>query len=156
METPLGLLDNRCGVVLLLEVKSSARWSPRNLVHGVSCFTSFLYSDSSSLVMRPRTDVSSANFMMWFEVYFAEQSWVSSMNSIGLSTHPWGDPVLTVMVDDVLLPILTVCYLCVSPGSNCRCQCLRLAAAICPSTVVARSHWMLNWSRWAESWHRCS
>ena len=33
------------------------------------------------------------------------------MNSSGLSTQPWGEPVFRVMVEDVLLFILTLCGL---------------------------------------------
>jgi len=37
--------------------------------------------------------------------------WVSSVNTSGLRTQPWGAPVLSVMVPDVLLPMCTVCDL---------------------------------------------
>uniref|UniRef100_A0A3B1IXT6 exodeoxyribonuclease III n=1 Tax=Astyanax mexicanus TaxID=7994 RepID=A0A3B1IXT6_ASTMX len=44
------------------------------LHQSVSHCTSSLYADSSFLLMRPTTVVSSANLMMWFELYFAVQS----------------------------------------------------------------------------------
>ncbi len=47
--------------------------------------------------MRPTTDVSSANLMMWLELNLAVQSWVSSVKSSGLSTQPCGAPVLSVV-----------------------------------------------------------
>ncbi len=36
--------------------------------HSASCATSYLYSVSSLLLMRPTTDVSSANLMMWLDL----------------------------------------------------------------------------------------
>ncbi len=57
--------------------------------------------------MRPTTDVSSANLMMWLELNLAVQSWVSSVKSSGLSTQPCGAPVLSVVVLEVLRPTLT-------------------------------------------------
>lgn len=57
--------------------------------------------------------VSSANFMIWLLLKLTEQSCVSSVNGKGLSTHPYGDPVLYVVFLDVMLPTLTVCRLSV-------------------------------------------
>ncbi len=57
--------------------------------------------------MRPTTDVSSANLMMWLELNLAVQSWVSSVKSSGLSTQPCGAPVLSVVVLEVLWPTRT-------------------------------------------------
>ena len=54
----------------------------------ISCSTSSLCDDSPS-----------------FESCSAVQSWVRSVNSSGLSTQPWGGPVRTVVVLEVLLPI---------------------------------------------------
>ncbi len=62
---------------------------------------------SSLLLMRPTTDVSSANLMMWLELNLAVQSWVSSVKSSGLSTQPCGAPVLSVVVLEVLWPTRT-------------------------------------------------
>ena len=74
----------------------------------ISCSTSSLYDDSSFLLMRPTTVVSSANLMMWFESWSAMQSWVRSANSSGLISQPWGAPVLSMVVREVLFPIRTV------------------------------------------------
>ncbi len=84
----------------------------RLLHHSVNCATSRLYADSSLLVMRPTTVVLSANFMIWLVLKLAEQSCVSNVNNKGLSTHPCGDPVLTVIILDVVLTNRTVCCLC--------------------------------------------
>ncbi len=75
--------------------------------HSASCATSSLYCVSSLLLMRPTTDVSSANLMMWLELNLAVQSWVSSVKSSGLSTQPCGAPVLSVVVLEVLWPTRT-------------------------------------------------
>ncbi len=42
--------------------------------HSTSCATSYLYCVSSLLLMRPTTDVSSANLLMWLELNLAVQS----------------------------------------------------------------------------------
>lgn len=49
--------------------------------------------------------------MMVFELNLARQSCVISVNSNGLSTQPWGELVLSLMVLEVLFPILTCCGL---------------------------------------------
>ncbi len=85
----------------------------RLLHHSVNCATSRLYADSSLLVMRPTTVVLSANFMIWLVLKLAEKSYVSNINNKGLSTHPCGDPVLTVIILDVVLTNHTVCCLSV-------------------------------------------
>ncbi len=135
-------------MVLVVQVRSSVMFTPRNLVlltlstvellmisggwstefhlksittffvfpilrdrllathHSASCATSSLCV-SSLLLMRPTTDVSSANLMMWLELNLAVQSWVSSVKSSGLSTQPCGAPVLGVVVLEVLWPTRT-------------------------------------------------
>ena len=55
--------------------------------------------------------VSSANFTMRFELCIAAQSCVNKENRRGLSTQPWGVPVLVMTVDEVRSPILTTCGL---------------------------------------------
>ncbi len=57
--------------------------------------------------MRPTTDLSSANLMMWLELNLAVQSGVSSVKSSRLSTQPCGAPVLSVIVLEVLQPTRT-------------------------------------------------
>ncbi len=54
--------------------------------------------------MRPTTVVLSTNLMKRLELFDGVQSWVSRVKRRGLSTHPWGAPVFSVMVLDVLLP----------------------------------------------------
>ncbi len=48
--------------------------------------------------------MSSANLMKRLELCDSVQSWVSRVKRRGLSTHPWGAPVFSVMVLDVLMP----------------------------------------------------
>ncbi len=72
--------------------------------HSASCATSSLLCVSSLLLMRPTTDVSSANLMMWLELNLAVQSWVSSVKSSRLSTQPCGALVLSLVVLEVLWP----------------------------------------------------
>ena len=55
--------------------------------------------------------VSSANFTMSFEMCVAAQSCVNKENRRGLSTQPWGVPVLVITVDEVRSTILTTCGL---------------------------------------------
>jgi hypothetical protein len=45
--------------------------------------------------------------MMVLELCLAMQSWVNREYRRGLSTHPWGAPVLRISLADVLLPSLT-------------------------------------------------
>ena len=47
--------------------------------------------------------------MMVLESCQAMQSWVNREYRRGLSTHPWGVPVLRISAADVLLPTLTTC-----------------------------------------------
>ncbi len=62
------------------------------VVHqAVSFYTSFMYVDSSLLVKRQTTVVSSANVMS-----AGSHSYVSRVNNKGLRTHPCGVPVLTI------------------------------------------------------------
>ena len=58
-------------------------------------------------MIRPTTVVLSANLMMVLESCLTMQSWVNREYRRGLSTHPWGAPVLRISVADVLLPTLT-------------------------------------------------
>ncbi len=51
--------------------------------------------------------MSSANLMKRLELCDGVQSWVSRVKRRGLSTHPWGGPVVSVMVLDVLMPTRT-------------------------------------------------
>ena len=44
---------------------------------------------------------------MGLESCVATQSWVNRQYRRGLSTHPWGTPVLRVSVAEVMLPTLT-------------------------------------------------
>ena len=53
---------------------------------------------SSLLLMRPTTVVSSANLIKRLELCDGMQSWVNSVKRRGLSTHPSGAPVLSMMV----------------------------------------------------------
>src|SRR4029434_8180982 len=57
--------------------------------------------------MRPRIVVSSANFRMMLELCVATQSCVYREYRRGLSTQPWGAPVLRVSEEEECLPILT-------------------------------------------------
>src|SRR4029434_1504677 len=57
--------------------------------------------------MSPRMVVSSANFRMMLELCVATQSCVYREYRRGLSTQPWGPPVLRVSEEEVWLPILT-------------------------------------------------
>ena len=45
--------------------------------------------------------------MMVLESCLAMQSWVNRDYRRGLSTHPWGAPVLRISIADVLLPTFT-------------------------------------------------
>ncbi len=75
---------------------------------------------SSLLLMRPTTVVSSANLMKRLELFDGVQSWVSRVKRRGLSTHPWGAPVFSVMVLDVLLrPVLPEVSRSESPTARC-------------------------------------
>ena len=90
-------------------VPSSASWSQQSLL----CFAdvegevvvlapqcqfnyciSSLYADSSLLVIRPTTVLSSANLMMELVSCKVTQSWVNRENSRGPRTHTWGGPLL--------------------------------------------------------------
>ena len=76
-------------------------------------------------VIRPTTVVSSANLMMVLESCLAMQSWVNREYKRGLSTHPWGAPVLRISVADVLFTYPHhLGAACQSPGSSCRGRCL--------------------------------
>jgi N-formylglutamate amidohydrolase len=58
-------------------------------------------------VIRPATVVSSANLIMVLESCVATQSWVNMEYNGGLSTHPYGAPVLRVRAVEVMLPTIT-------------------------------------------------
>lgn len=60
------------------------------LHQSASCSISSLYADSSLLLMRLATVVSSANFVVRFELRFAAQSRVRIINSSRFSTRPSG------------------------------------------------------------------
>ncbi len=68
--------------------------------------------------MRPTTVVSSANLMKRLELCDGVQSWVSRVKRMGLSTHPWGAPVFSVMVLDVLMQTRTAWGLPVRKSNN--------------------------------------
>lgn len=76
------------------------------LHQSVSRCTSSLYADSSLLLIRPNTVVSSVNLMMWFELCIDAQSWVSKVNSNGLSTQPLGAPVLLCYIMIIIYKII--------------------------------------------------
>lgn len=77
--------------------------------HPTNLSISSLYGVSSLLVISPTTVVSSANFTMVFEEYVAMQSEAYKEYNRGLSTQPWGAPVLRTRVDERCEPSLTVC-----------------------------------------------
>ncbi len=49
--------------------------------------------------------------MIWFQLDLAVQTYVTRVKSRGLSTQPWGTPVLSVMAREVLVQTRTVCGL---------------------------------------------
>ncbi|KAF7642677.1 hypothetical protein LDENG_00253320 [Lucifuga dentata] len=98
-------------------------------------FTSCRYEDSSSCDISPTTTVSSANFTIRLPGCLAEQSYVSSMYSRGLRTHPWGEPVFRVMGEDEMLWTLTVCGRCVRKSST---QLQREGVSPSSSSLLAR------------------
>ena len=81
------------------------------LHHATRCSTSHLYADSSPFLISPMTVVSSANFRILTEGFVEIQSFVYKEKSSGESTHPWGAPILTVRIFDVVFPSLTCCFL---------------------------------------------
>src|SRR4029434_11029865 len=104
-----GLLLKSTVISTVLSVFSSRLLRPH---HRTSCSPPRLYADaSSSSRMRTMTDVSSANFRSLTDGSPEVQSFVNREKSSGESTHPWGAPVLTVRVLDVISPSLTCCFL---------------------------------------------
>ncbi len=83
--------------------------------------------------MTPTTVVSSANLMKRLELCDGVQSWVSRVKRRGLSTHPWGAPVFSVMVLDVLMPTRTAWGLPVRKWHN---WLNGVVQTICPSMWV--------------------
>ncbi len=81
--------------------------------HVVSLPTSSKYAVSSSLLMRPRTTVSSANLMIDVELWEDTQSWVYREYSRGLRTQPCGAPMFRVIELEVNWPTFTTCGLAV-------------------------------------------
>lgn len=63
----------------------------------LSCTTSSRWRALLSLLIKPTSVASSANLMMWFHLWAATQSWVTSLNSRGLNTPPWGAPVSPIL-----------------------------------------------------------
>ncbi len=106
--------------------------------------------------MRPTTVVSSANLMKRLELCDGVQSWVSRVKRRGLSTHPWGAPVFSVMVLDVLLPTRTAWGLPVrKSNSQLHSDVLSPAVPVYGWAVEEWLCWMLNWSLWTAIWHTC-
>ncbi len=96
----------------------------------------------SLLLMRPTTIVSSTNLMKRLELFDGVQSWVSRVKRRGLSTHPWGAPVFSVMVLDVLLPTRTAWGLPESFLSRCVRAGWR---AVAMASSVERLDLYANW-----------
>ncbi len=63
---------------------------------------------SSLFEIRPVMVVSSANFTAEFSPCQGLQLWVYSLNRRGLSTQPWGAPLLSTWIEEVWLPIWTI------------------------------------------------
>ncbi len=104
--------------------------------------------------MRPTTVVSSANLMKRLELCDGVQSWVSRVKRRGLSTHPWGAPVFSVMVLDVLMPTRTAWGLPVrKSNSQLHREVLSPSWTNCEWAAEGWLCWMLNWSLWTASWH---
>lgn len=72
----------------------------------------------------------------------AVQSWVSSMNIRGLSTYPWGTPMLSVVVLDVVLPT----RIARGPVANHRETCTGPTSPVSGSVIV-------GW--WCQLWLVC-
>lgn len=62
--------------------------------------------------------MSTASLINRLELDVGVQSWVSRVKRRGLSTHPWGAPVFSVMVLEVLLLTQTVCVLPIRKSSS--------------------------------------
>ena len=75
---------------------------------------------------------------------------VVSVNGGGLSTQPWGAPILTTNIEQVWLPIQTVW----SPISCCRVLSLPQRVEFSLSASWVRLCWTLSWSQ-QMSQHHC-
>lgn len=95
-----------------------------SLHQAASCHTSSL---------KNTTVVSSVNLIIWFMLELEAQSWVSSMESNGLSTQPWGAPVLRVIVLKLFGSSQWG-----SPESNCKWRCSFQAR---PAYLSAAERW---------------
>lgn len=80
-----------------------------HLLQSVSSSTSCLWTDSSFMEISPTPAVLSVNFTIWLLGYLAEKSCVRSVYCRELRTHPCGELVLSVMVEDEMPWILTDC-----------------------------------------------
>lgn len=94
------------------EVVSSTVQLPvmRSLVRRCSC--SSLYS-TLTLVIRLMMAVSSATFKILLKLCVVE-----CLSRNGLSMQPWGTPVLTGIVEDVVVPVLA--FYCTTPSCSSR------------------------------------
>ncbi len=101
--------------------------------------------------------LSSANLMKRLELCDGVQSWVSRVKRRGLSTHPWGAPVFSVMVLDVFTadPYCLRSSRSESPTASCTATCWAPAGSIYEWAVEGWLCWMLNWSLWTAIWHTC-
>lgn len=97
-------------------------------------FTSCRYNDSSLWDISPTTAVSSANFTIRLPGCLAEQSYVNSVYSRGLRTHPW------VMGEDEMPWIFTVCGQCVKKS---RSHLQREGVNLRSSSLLARVYGMI-------------
>lgn len=76
-----------------------------------------------------RPPASGPPLYMVLEPWVAMQSWVYSVNGTGLTTQPWGTPVLRTMVEDE--PILTCCGLFVRKSFHKRGGFQVAVSAVC-------------------------
>ena len=118
------------------------------------CLTSSLYIDSSFLWMSPTTVVSSTKMMIWFPSYPDAQSCVSSVNN-RLSTKPWGDPVLSMMELQVLLPTRTDWGLSVRKSLIQRHSRSGQEGGVSPLVSGGWWNWMLIWNWCTGFCYRC-
>lgn len=87
------------------------------------------------LEMRPTTVINELDDDIW--VVLGAQSCVNSAKRKGVSMQPWGEPVVSVWVEDVWGPTLTICGWSVRKLSD----------------SWWGSYWMPNWSLHKASWH---
>ncbi len=74
-------------------------------------FKKIVYLLSSLFIIWPMMVVLSTYFTVEFSRCVGVQSWGYSVNRRGLSTQPWGAPVLSTNIEEVWLPVWTVCGL---------------------------------------------